>query len=507
MNYGGSGTLRVFSTGVAPLEADSSYDKFAFQCVLDYNDDPMVAAKAILPQSVQDELTRKWQEEQDRKRQAFDSSAYLDREPDTDDEEFCESMIPKDGLIKAVADYVSRSSYKPSPVFSLATAISFCQTIFGRKAKSETGLRTNDFHLILAPTSAGKEGPLEAMTNLLGSVNAESYIMPGHISGATALLDCLEDHPHHIQNWVCDEFGYVLSVMLDKKARDPHAKGIAKKMLELYGCSKRKYTGGANAGKVRKHAMIQPHLCALGVSTGFTVFKEVSEDQVHDGLLGRISFWSLQRRPRPNRKLDPRVPEELKTQIRSWLEFSPKGPENLTPNPIELPFSSDARARWEEHEDKILEKMEQERAIRAALWGRTAARSMKLALTHRLARLPSVAELNEFSQLKIEIEDVNWGIAISNHCTKLSCSMIRESVTDTSGNRLTEKVLAIVKSSGDGISKAELKSRLKTADAGAIWAAVMELETAKALRTWTEPTNGRPRIMVGVIRGGNLVQI
>lgn len=505
VNYGGSGTLRVFSTSCSPLDADSSYDKFAFQCVLDYEDDPMKAAKAILPEETQRQLLAKWLES---KKPAVDSSLYLDRDPDTDDEEFCEAMIPESGLLRDVASYVSRSSYKPSPVFSLATSISFCQTIFGRKAKSETGLRTNDFHLILAPTSAGKEGPLEAMTNLLGSVNAESYIMPGSLTGATALLDCLEEHPHHIQNWVCDEFGYVLSVMLDKKARDPHAKGLAKKMLELYGCSKRKYTGGAKAGKVRKHAMIQPHLCALGVSTGFTVFKEVSEDQVHDGLLGRISFWSLQRRPRPNRKLRTEVPEELKTRIASWLEFSPPpGEQNMAPNPIELPFSSDARARWEQHEDAILEKMEQERAIRAALWGRTAARSMKLALTHRLARIPNVAELNEFSQIKIELEDVNWGIAVSNHCTKLACSMIRESVTDTSGNRLSEKVLAIVKNAGDGISKAELKSRLKTADAGAIWAAVTELEAAKALRTWTEPTNGRPKQMVGVIMGNNLVQI
>ena len=112
-------------------------------------------------------------------------------------------------LLSEIAEYVSRSSYKPSPVFSLATAISFCQTIFGRKAKSETGLRTNDFHLVLAPTSAGKEGPIDAMVSLLSEAGHASMIMPGSVSGATAMLDCLANHPQHIQNWVCDEFGYV----------------------------------------------------------------------------------------------------------------------------------------------------------------------------------------------------------------------------------------------------------------------------------------------------------
>lgn len=505
VNYGGTGTLRVFSTNCAPLCEDSSYDKFAFICVMEHDDDPIAAAKAILPQSVLDDLNQKWREEQKAKEIGFDPAVFMnDREPDTDDEEFCQSMIPRCGLIADIAAYVSKSSYKPSPVFSLATAISLCQTIFGRKAKSETGLRTNDFHLILAPTSAGKEGPLDAMVNLLQAAGHPQLIMPGSISSSTAMLDCLENHPQHIQNWVCDEFGYVLSVMLDKKARDPHARGIAKRMLELYGKSKSTYTGGAFANKTVKHAMHQPHLCALGVSTGFTVFKEISEEQVHDGLLGRISFWSLQRRPRPNRDIDPTVPEGLSERIRGWVELQPDGPNNMEPSPAMVPFDFAARARWMQHEDNIIEHSESERAIRAAMWGRTAARSMKLALTHRLARLGSAAELNEFNRVCIEIEDVEWAIAVSNHCTRLACSMIRETVADTSGNRLCEKVLAIVKNASGGISKAELNSRLKSSDAGSIWAAVSELIAANTLRTWSEPTRGRPKVMVGMVRGDNL---
>lgn len=505
VNYGGTDSLRVFSTNCTPLSEESSYDKFAFQCVLDFNDDPIAAAKAIVPQEMQDKMKQDWIQSQSDKAKLVDISQFMvERSPDTDDEEFCESIMPKTGLLAEIAEYVSRSSYKPSPVFSLATAISFCQTIFGRKAKSETGLRTNDFHLVLAPTSAGKEGPIDAMVGLLSAAGHASMIMPGSVSGATAMLDCLANHPQHIQNWVCDEFGYVLSVMLDKKARDPHARGIAKKMLELYGKSKSIYTGGAFAQSVTKHAMHQPHLCAFGVSTGFTVFKEISEDQVHDGLLGRISFWSLQRRPKPNRNIDTTVPECLSSAIRDWIEFTPPGPTDLEPHPKLIPFDDYARARWRDHEEKINDHSDSERAIRASMWGRTAARSMKLALTHRLARLQGPAEINEFNNIRIELTDVDWAIAVSNHCTRLACSMIRETVADTSGNRLSEKVLSIVKNASEGISKAELNARLKSSDAGSIWAAVTELSSSGTLTTWSEPTKGRPKIMVGVVRGDNL---
>lgn len=507
VNFGGSGTLRVFSTNCDPLEEDSSYDKFAFLCVLDYDDDPIAAAKAILPQSVQDELDRKWREEQQAKRQeGVDLSQFMvDRDPATDDEEFCESIMPRSGLLADIAAYVSRASYKPSPVFSLATAISLCQTIFGRKVRSETGLRTNDFHLILAPTAAGKEGPLDAMTEILHAAGHAELLMPGRISGATAMLDCLVDHPQNIQNWVCDEFGYVLAAMLDKKSRDMHAKGIAKTLLELYGKSKSIYSGGAFANSKKSHAMHQPHLCALGVSTGYTVFREISEDQVHDGLLGRIAFWSLQRRPKPNRNIETEVDAGLAERVKAWVDFQAPSETNIAPTPVCIKFADDARRRWQAHEDAINDQSENERAIRAAMWGRTAARSMKLALTHRAARLGSVAELNEFNEVLIEIEDVNWAINLSNHITRLACSMIRETVPDTTGNRLSERVLSIVKNSPQGISKAELNSRLKSADAGSIWAAVTELASTKTLVTWSEPTKGRPKIMVGVSKGDKCV--
>lgn len=502
VNFGGTGTLRVFSTSCSPLQEESSYDKFAFQCVLDYEDDPIAAAKAILPQTVKDELTEKWRSQQKEKLIEVNLSQFMvEREPDTDDEEFCESIMPQSGLLADIVAYVSRSSYKPSPVFSLATAISLCQTIFGRKAKSETGLRTNDFHLILAPTSAGKEGPLKAMSAILHAAGCDSLIMPSDISGPTALLDRLEVHPQHIQNWVCDEFGYVLAAVLDKKSRDFNKKGIAKKLLELYGKSDSMYAGGAFSGKIVKHAMQQPHLCALGVSTGYTVFREICEDQVHDGLLGRVAFWSLQRRPKPNRTRDTTVSDSLAQRVKGWVEFLPVGENNMEPHPLCVPFTDEARFRWQAHEDAINDHSESERAIRAAMWGRTAARSMKLALTHRLARLSSVSELNEFNQVQIEIEDVNWGILLSNHITRLACSMIRETVPDTSGNRLSEKVLSIVKNCTAGISKAELNARLKSSDAGSIWASVKELEASKTLVTWSEPTKGRPKIMVGVERG------
>lgn len=502
VNFGGTGTLRVFSTSCSPLAEESSYDKFAFICAMDFGDDPVATAKTILPQSVQDELKRKWMDQQRENQKLVDLSQFMvDRDPATDDEEFCRSIMPDSGLIAQISEYASRSSYRPSPVFSLATAVSLCQTIFGRKAQSETGLRTNDYHLIIAPTCTGKDGPLDTMLEVLMAAGHSTLIMPGDQTGPSSMLDCLEMHPQHIQNWVCDEFGYVLAAVLDKKSKDVSKKGIAKKLLELYGKSKSSYTGGGYSGKIVKHAMHQPHLCALGVSTGFTVFREVSEDQVHDGLLGRVSFWNMQNRPKANRDISKVIGDELTACVKSWIEFEPSSKTNLSPSPVAVPFSDAARLRWQGHEEAIDLHSESERAIRAAMWGRTAARSMKLALTHRLSRLSGP---HEISTAQVELEDVNWGILLSNHCTRLACSMLGETVADTSGNRLAGRVLAIVRSADGGISKAGLNDRLKSSDAGSIWAAVLELVSSKILMTWTEPTKGRPKVMVGVAKGDNL---
>lgn len=419
-----------------------------------------------------------------------------DRPEDADDDEFCSSMVPPDGLIREIFEFYSRSIYRQCPVFALATSIAILQTIFGRKVESETGLRTNDYHLILAPTTSGKEGTLTAVNRLLTGAGAAQRILPEKMQSGNGLLAAVRDVPASI--WVCDEFGYVLQSILDKKRGDINARAIGGILLSLYGKSNSKFTGSAYAGK-KDHEIDQPHLCVLGVSTGYTVFSEITQGQVMDGMLGRVAFWSVQSRPKPNRNLDQSEPVDLCARLAAWEKFTPSGG-NIDgvvspPSVLRIPFSAAARRRWHEHEDKIDLRMENERAVRSALWGRTAARSMKLALVHRLARLSSPAELNEFSSVEVELTDVNWGIAVSNWNTRLACSLIGEQVADSVGASVQKKVQAIIEKAGQ-ITQRQICRALRSSDKGQISAAINELEQQGKVTTWLEKKRGEPSRVV-----------
>ena len=480
-NYDGSGTLAVFTSNAPPLEQYCSYDKFAFLCVMEYGDDPFRAAESLAP-TESDPYA------------GIDISGILlgkERAIDADDNEFCEEMCPQEGLIRDVYDYYVKSAYRQCPVFAMATAISFCQTIFGRKIASYTDLRSNDYHLILAGTGYGKEGPLQVMYRLFRAASCTEYIMPEKIQSGSALMRRMADAP--TQLWCCDEFGYMLAAMLDKKSRDPHAKAIGELLLKLYSKSNSYMTGSAYANGIT-HEVNQPHLCVLGVSTGVTVFSEISQVQILDGMMGRISFWSVQDKPKPNRNLDTTVPDLLIERIREWHEFQPGGG-NLSGvfnEPIRFAFTEEAKKRWEDHEDRVDSHGRSERAVRQALWVRTPARAMKLAITHRAARL-NPAEVNEFNQPMVELEDVNWGIKVANWNTRLACSLMAEQVKDNIGEQLRNKIKQFVQSAKTGVTKTEITRAFRSADTGQISAAIEELVQCASVREEVIDTKGRPK--------------
>jgi hypothetical protein len=315
--------------------------------------------------------------------------------------------------------------------------------------------------------------------------------MPEKIQSGSALMRRMAGTPAQI--WCCDEFGYMLAAMLDKKSRDPHAKAICELLLKLYSKSNSYMSGSAYASGVT-HEVNQPHLCVLGVSTGVTVFNEISQSQILDGMIGRISFWTVQDKPKPNRRLNTTVPDSLIEQIQSWHRFQP-GSGNLSTmfnEPIKLDFTDEARRRWEEHEDRIDEHGQKERAIRAALWVRTAARSMKLAITHRAARL-NHAEINEFNQPMVELEDVNWGIKVANWNTRLACSLMAEQVKDTIGDQLRNKIKAFVTAAKEPVGRREITRAFRSADSGQINAAISELVSLGQIYEQTLMSGGRPK--------------
>lgn len=411
-----------------------------------------------------------------------------------DDEEFCQAIVPACGLLRDIHHFYGQKAYRRSHVMGLACAVSLCETIFGRRIRSHTDLRTNDYNLILATTGAGKEACESTITALLEKADLSlSSMIPPDVQSGNGLMKAVSTHPSAI--WVCDEFGKILQSVLDKKGNQ-HVRNIGTHLLKIYGKSSGSYGGAAHSDGVRNR-VIQPCLTVLGLSTSSTVFDVVSTEQVSDGLIGRIAFWPVQNRPEPRDDMGIAQPDPtLIEKIRSWLEWKPVSSADY-PQPATLEMSNEAKDRWRGHASAINERMKAETELKAAIWSRVAARTMKLAMVHRAARVDTNPAATNWDFILIEKEDVEWAIGLSNWLARIACGLIRENVYDKSGNKAKAILLKALESQQEVI-KRDLLRAFRSLTAGDLQAAADEL----GLETFTLETKGRPK--VAYKRKGNL---
>jgi hypothetical protein len=420
-------------------------------------------------------------------------SVEMADEDDDSEEDFCRAMIPETGLMRLMADYYHRLSLMPTAIMGLAVAVSTMEILLGRKVASHTDLRTNDYNLVIAQTATGKESCKKAIQKVFEAAGAGNLLMPTEVQSGNGLISAMASQPASI--WIGDEFGKVLSGVLDKKASQ-HLKNIAKHLLTFYGESSSRFGGSAHAAGA-KHQIDQPHLVVLGLTTGSTMFENVSEGQVSDGLMGRIAFWPVQERPKPVRRYrTPALPEELIAMVKDWYLFDPNSLGSswdangtslgeIHPRTIMLGISEEAETRYDDHRVAILERMESESALRAALWGRTSARSLLLAVCHRCSRMEGSAEAPYAS---VELQDLNWGIKLSNWLSRIASELVEQNVVDKS-LLLAKRVLEQLEASGSPIVAREALRRCRTLTAGDLDAAATKL----GFESYFEPSKRRPR--------------
>jgi hypothetical protein len=412
-------------------------------------------------------------------------NSQVESSEELDDEAFCKNLVPESGLLRDVFDFYNEVAYRRSVVMGLACAVSLVQTILGRRIRSHTDLRTNDYNLILATTGSGKEACESTITKILDAADPGCrYLIPPDIQSGNGLMRAVSTCPCAI--WVCDEFGKILQAVLDKKGNQ-HTKNIGTHLLKLYGKSAGTYGGAAHSDGIRNR-VVQPHLCVLGLSTGSTVFEAVATDQVSDGLIGRIAFWPVQDRPEPRDSMSIAYPKpDMVERVKGWLDWEP-GHQNLIPEPEIINMSAEATGRWSQHAKQINERMKSESELRAAVWSRVAARTMKLAMVHRCARLEVNPSTCQWDFVQVEMIDVQWAVCLSNWLARISCGLIRENVYDKSANK-AKLILAKALESNSEVVKRDILRTYRSLTAGDLQAAADEL----GLETVQVTTKGRAK--------------
>ena len=397
---------------------------------------------------------------------------------DDTDEEFFQTCIPPSGLVRDIFDYYFRTQSFTTYSIGLATAISIIETILGRRVQSHTGIRTNDYNIVVAGTSSGKES-CERVSQLvikagldMAESKATEFILAPDVQSGNALLREISELKSGL--WICDEFGKHFKAIVDTKSNNGHAQQIGTHLLKLYGKADSVHQGAAHSDG-RRSPVIQPHLCLLGMST-WSVFDSISESQIEDGLYGRLSFWPSPRTSFVPENRPEKVPQGIAKQVAKWIDYK-SGLEWENPAPTVLNMSDEALNRWNNHFLEINKKQLLEPEFRAGVWGRVAVRSQKLAMVHRCSRLKGLPDNS--GKINIEINDIEWGIRLSNRLARISCSLASESITDTKADRVSQLIIDSIRKGKN--SRRDILRSSRRVTAGDVDSAVKKLEASGAI--------------------------
>ena len=423
------------------------------------------------------------------------ATVEIDLSGEIDQEEQVEAMIPSSGLMREVYDYYFKIAISPSPIIGLAAAVATMETVLGHKVQSHTGLRTNDLNVILGPTGCGKEACEKTISKIFEACDLPTMVMPAGVQSGNGLLGYMAENP--VCCWVKDEFGVYLENVFGKR-KQPMEAQVGRLLLELYNKADGRYSGNAHASGV-KNAIEQPHMVLLGLSTQGTIFDSLSFKDVENGLMNRIAFWIVTERPELKDKLETApVPQSIIDKVKAWQTKPLFEVAGSKPDPFMLMMDSEALQRWDDHRKAIHNRSMVEDDGRSSMWSRTAARSMKYAMLSRCSR-EGAGIFNSFNGeghvTSIQIQDVDWGIRLSNFLTRQACGLIDSNTVNPHKGRAEIAIMDFVTKAGDWVNLRAIQHRRHISKGDLVSAATRLAEEGKILME-SKPYGKREQVKV-----------
>lgn len=391
------------------------------------------------------------------------------------------------GLLGDIARWSQTCAFRPVREFAQPAALATLSVLFGRRWATPTGLGLNLYLVAVAETGGGKDALIGAPRTLLASAGFRQLLGPGDFSSDAAIEKSLRVRP--VQLMPLDEFGKLAQAMQGRNAPS-FAKLAAKALLEIYPRSApgSEWTGKARASDEHDCAadpVYSPTLSLLGVSTPEGFFDGMSQENLNDGFLNRLTVVRAGKagaRQRDPSRLIPPAP--LVDALRSAYEQSlPAG--NLASAAVRDAGAAPAMsfARWADASAieaiERVEAWEDEAgdAGRRGVTGRTAEQVQKIATLRALSRCPA--------DPAVEVADIEWAFEM----VKASIAEIergaRENMSGSEFEALVNAVERAVVAAGDGgiawshLVRAKGVSR---ADGRLLEAAVKRLEEGE--RVW-----------------------
>ena len=472
VNFDGSGTLRVFSSNAAPLENESSYDKFAFICALECGDDPVQAANHVLPEDIREQRKQTWIEQRESEQPDVDLTEILSQllalseevtqaeipsmvtveeleqlaaqEPptesftsrqQTDLPDECFSMAPE--LLRNCIDYMLSEAMYPQPEASLAASLCLVATLTGRKVEDPRGTRTNLYCVTLGKSGRGKEWPRKASKQILNKIAPDLLGEEGFAS-SSGMLRSLEENP--CQLFQIDEFGSWLSGITGANS-PPHMQSMIRELNTLYtSADDQHWKSTAYADRRNNITICQPHAVVHGSSVAEEVWDNVTPSLVRGGLMGRCLFFECLGKKKYHSGEGESAPQSLLDDLMEMgqLSYGPGNLSQLSPTPRRYQRSPEAEERFVGHIMNVDEKLEQESGVEESIWARVGEKTAKMCLLSAVARKSET----------IEIQDVEWAILLINALTRRVIQRISGNVADGWYGHNLNRIHSVIKEHG-----------------------------------------------------------
>jgi hypothetical protein len=230
-----------------------------------------------------------------------------------------EFLLRPSGLLGEMCTWLNATSVRPQPVLALASSLTACGALFGRKIKDRHGTRTNIYCMGIAPSSAGKNHAITQIRKLAAATGFSRYIGGADIASDISIEERMFREPVTLYLW--DEIGHLLSTI--KSHVNKNYAQVISLLMQYYSSSASIYLGREYSDQKKQRILSQPCCCIYGVSTPTRFLGGISPEELEDGWLSRCLVFSADYHSGKIREEVDRdtIPESLASKFKCWVEW------------------------------------------------------------------------------------------------------------------------------------------------------------------------------------------
>jgi phage/plasmid primase-like uncharacterized protein len=371
--------------------------------------------------------------------------------------EIPDHLITLNGFMGQVQHYTLKTAPMPNKPAAAMGAIALACSILGNKVQTTTGLRSNNYMILVAGTGQGKEYPRKInKTILIACGLQDTHIGGDEIASGQGLMTAAARRPMSL--FQLDEFGMWLASATSPKA-GAWERAILSNFMKLHSGA-----GSVVPGQERADQRANPRIdiaypCVSMncTTTASELIPALRSGQTSSGLLNRMMFL-LTKTKRQRRNMKARLtapPFEVVEWVKAARNYHHEMAGMAPDNPVTVEMNEEAEAMMLAYEDELMAIMNQG-TLYESMYVRAWEHAAKLALVHAMSRM-SVEAMKAFDQCVIDVQDVSWAVGFVRFSFSEMVRMIESRVADNEFESQCKEVLRIIrKGKTRGMTEAEI---------------------------------------------------